>query len=108
MTPLTPVLRAFRSELLKCRRWSMVAGAGIMLVGSAFFAYLTFQQIISGATGREIDPLAHAFPTALGLISIVGQARSFILAAALIMVTANLAAESSQGTWRDRQEREPR
>src|SRR5438045_2495284 len=34
MTPLTPLLRAFRSELLKCRRWSMFAGTGIMLVAS--------------------------------------------------------------------------
>src|SRR5207247_8834714 len=95
MSPLTPLLRAFRSELLKCRRWSMFAGTGIMLVSSAFFAYLTFHQITSGATGREIDPLTHAFPTALGLMTIVGQARSFILVVALIMVTANLAAEWS-------------
>src|SRR5437588_815970 len=108
MTPLTPVLRAFRSELLKCRRWSMFAGAGTMLVVSAFFAYLTFHQITSGATGKEIDPLAHAFPTSLGLITIVGQARSFILAVALIIVTANLAAEWSQGTWRNLLVREPR
>src|SRR5437588_5983170 len=107
MTPLTPLLRAFRSEVLKCRRWSMFAGTGIMLVPSAFFAYLTFHQILSGATGREIDPLAHAFPTELGLISVVGQARSFIIAVALIMVTANLAAEWSQGTWRNLLAREP-
>ena len=108
MTPLTPLLRAFRSEGLKCRRWSMVAGTGIMLVVSAFFAYLTFHQITSGATGREVDPLAHAFPTSLGLITVVGQARSFIIAVALIMVTANLAAEWSQGTWRNLLVREPR
>src|SRR5437588_1521709 len=108
MTPLTPLLRAFRSEVLKCRRWSMFAGTGIMLVPSAFFAYLTFHQITSGATGKEVDPLAHAFPTALGLITVVGQARSFIIAVALIMVTANLAAEWSQGTWRNLLVREPR
>src|SRR5258708_21704124 len=108
MTLLTPIVRAFRSELLKCRRWSMFAGTGIMLVASAFFAYLTFHQITSGATGREIDPLAHAFSTPLGLISIVGQARSFIIVVALIMVTANLAAEWSQGTWRNLLVREPR
>jgi ABC-2 type transport system permease protein len=108
MTPLTPVLRAFRSELLKCRRWSMVAGTGVMLVPSAFFAYLTFHQITSGATGQEVAPLAHAFPTALGLITVVGQARSFIIAVALIMVIANLAAEWSQGTWRNLLVREPR
>src|SRR3989441_1757955 len=108
MTSLTPLLRAFRSELLKSRRWSMFAGTGIMLVASAFFAYLTFNRILSGATGREIDPLAHALPTELGLISVVGQARSFIIAVALIMVTANLAAEWSQGTWRNLLVREPR
>ncbi len=108
MTVLTPVMRAFRSELLKCRRWSMLAGTGIMLVPSAFFAYLTFHQIRSGATGKEVDPLAHAFPTSLGLITMVGQARSFIIAVALIMVTANLAAEWSQATWRNLLVREPR
>ena len=108
MTPLTPIMRAFRSELIKCLRWSMLAGTGLMLVPSAFFSYLTFHQIISGATGREIDPLAHAFPTSLGLITVVGQARAFIIAVALIIVTANLAAEWSQGTWRNLLVREPR
>jgi ABC-2 type transport system permease protein len=108
MTPLTPLLRAFRSEVLKCRRWSMFAGTGIMLAVSAFFAYLTFHQITFGATGQEVDPLAHAFPTELGLITVVGQARSFIIVVALIMVTANLAAEWSQGTWRNLLVREPR
>src|SRR5689334_18612926 len=108
MTPLTPLLRAFGSEVLKCRRWSMVAGTGIMLAVSAFFAYLTFHQITSGATGQELDPLAHAFPTALGLITVLGQARSFIIVVALIIVTTNLAAEWSQGTWRNLLVREPR
>ncbi|MBV9229020.1 MAG: ABC transporter permease subunit [Chloroflexi bacterium] len=108
MIPLTPLLRAFRSEMLKYRGWSMFAGTGIMLVVSAFLASLTFHQIISGATGQEIDPLVHAFPTKLGLITVVGQARSFIIAVALIIVTANLAAEWSQGTWRNLLVREPR
>jgi ABC-type transport system involved in multi-copper enzyme maturation permease subunit len=79
-----------------------------MLVPSAFFAYLTFHQITSGATGQEIEPLTHAFSTSLGLITIVGQARSFIIAVALIIVTVNLAAEWSQGTWRNLLAREPR
>jgi len=108
MTALTPVLRAFRSELLKSRRLSMFAGAGTMLVASGFFSYLTFKQITSGATGREIDPLTHAFPTSLGLITIIGQARAFIIVVALIIVTANVAAEWSQGTWRNLLVREPR
>jgi ABC-2 type transport system permease protein len=105
---MTSVMRAFRSELLKCRRWSVVAGAGVMLAPSAFFAYLTFHQIVSGATGREIDPLSHAFRTPQGLIAVIGQARAFIIAVALVMVTANLAAEWSQGTWRNLLVREPR
>lgn len=108
MTLLTPIVRAFRSELLKCRRWSMFAGTGIMLVVSAFFASLTFHQITSGVTGQEVDPLAHAFSTELGLITVVGQARSFIIVVALIIVTVNLAAEWSQGTWRNLLVREPR
>jgi ABC-type transport system involved in multi-copper enzyme maturation permease subunit len=86
----------------------MFAGMGVMLIPSTFFAYLTFHQIMSGATGREIDPLAHAFPTSLGLLAVVGQARAFIIAVALIIVTANLAAEWSQGTWRNLLVREPR
>src|SRR5258708_6106469 len=108
MTLLTPIVRAFRSELLKCRRWSMFAGTGIMLVASAFFASLTFHQITSGVTGREVDPLVHAFSTELGLITVVGQACSFIIVVALIIVTVNLAAEWSQGTWRNLLVREPR
>jgi ABC-2 type transport system permease protein len=107
MTSLTPVIRAFRSELLKCRRWSMFAGTGLMLVPTAFFSYLTFHQITSGATGREIAPLSQAFGTPQGLITVVGQARAFIIAVALIMVTANVAAEWSQGTWRNLLAREP-
>src|SRR5215471_16592766 len=108
MTLLTPIVRAFRSELLKCRRWSMFAGTGIMLAASAFFAYLTFHQITSGATGSEVTPLAQAFPTSQGLITVVGQARSFIIVVLLIIVTANLAAEWSQATWRNLLVREPR
>jgi ABC-type transport system involved in multi-copper enzyme maturation permease subunit len=107
MTFLIPVIRAFRSELLKCRRWSMFVGTGVMLVLSAFFSYLTFHQITSGATGTEVAPLSRAFGTPQGLITMVGQARSFIIAVALIMVTANLAAEWSQGTWRNLLLREP-
>jgi ABC-2 type transport system permease protein len=95
------MVRAFRSELLKLRRWSVLAGGGVMIVASAFIAYLTFHQITSGATGPELTPLIQAFPTTGGLITIVGQARSLIIAIALIIVTANIAAEWSQGTLRN-------
>ena len=47
------VIRAFRSEVLKFRRWSVLAGAGVMVVVSTFIAYLTFHQIASGATGQR-------------------------------------------------------
>ena len=101
------MIRAFRSELLKFRRWSVLAGSGVMLVATAFIAYLTFHQITSGATGRELTPLIHAFSTPQGLITVVGQARSLIIVIALIMVTSNVAAEWSQGTLRNLLVREP-
>jgi ABC-2 type transport system permease protein len=101
------VIRAFRSEVLKFRRWSVLAGAGVMLVVSTFIAYLTFHQIASGATSPEMTDLIHSFHTSQGLVSIVGQARSLIIAIALILVSANLAAEWTQGTLRNLLVREP-
>jgi ABC-2 type transport system permease protein len=95
------VIRAFRSEVLKFRRWSVLAGAGVMFVVSTFIAYLTFHQIASGATSREMTDLIYSFHTSQGLVSIVGQARSLIIAIALILVSANLAAEWTQGTLRN-------
>src|SRR5438874_11956000 len=95
------MVRAFRSELLKLRRWSILAGGGVMIVASAAIAYLTFHQITSGATGPELTPLIQAFPTPQGLITVVGQARSLVIVIALIMVTSNIAAEWSQGTLRN-------
>ena len=101
-------MRALRSELLKFRRWSVLAGAGVMIAASAGISYLTFHQITSGATGRELTELIAAFPTTLGLLAVVGQARSLIIVVTLIMVTANVAAEWSQGTLRNLLIREPR
>lgn len=95
------MMRAFRSELLKFRRWSVLAGSGVMIAATAFIAYLTFHQITSGATGSELTPLIQAFSTPLGLITVTGQARSLIIVIALIMVTSNVAAEWSQGTLRN-------
>ena len=101
------MVRAFRSELLKLRRWSVLASGGVMIVATAAIAYLTFHQITSGATGPEITPLIQAFPTTQGLITVVGQARSLIIAITLIIVTSNIAAEWSQGTLRNLLVREP-
>jgi len=101
------MVHAFRSELLKFRRWSVLAGSGVMIAATAFIAYLTFHQITSGATGSELTPLIQAFPTPQGLITVVGQARSLIIVIALIMVTSNIAAEWSQGTLRNLLVREP-
>src|SRR5258708_28332966 len=99
--------RAFRSELLKLGSFSVLAGGGVMIVASAAIAYLTFHQITSGATGPELTNLIRAFPTTQGLVTVVGQARSLIIAIALIIVTANIAAEWSQGTLRNLLVREP-
>jgi len=95
------VTRAFRSEVLKFRRWSVLAGAGVMVVVSTFIGYLTFHQIASGATGPEMTKLIASFHTPQGLVSVIGQARSIIIAIALILVSANLAAEWTQGTLRN-------
>jgi ABC-2 type transport system permease protein len=56
-------IRAFRSEVLKFRRPSVLAGAAVMLVMSTFIAYLTFHQIASGSTGREMTGLIASFHT---------------------------------------------
>jgi len=101
------VTRAFRSEVLKFRRWSVLAGAGVMVVVSTFIGYLTFHQIASGATGPEMTKLIASFHTPQGLVSVIGQARSIIIAIALILVSANLAAEWTQGTLRNLLVREP-
>src|SRR2546428_8837560 len=101
------MVRAFRSELLKLRRWSVLAGSGVMIAATAFIAYLTFHQITSGVTGPELTSLIQAFPTPQGLITVVGQGRSLIIAIALIMVTANIAAEWSQGSLRNLMVRDP-
>jgi len=101
------MVRACRSELRQLRRWSVLAGGGVMIAATAFIAYLTFHQITSGATGPELTPLIQAFPTPQGLITVVGQARSLIIVTALIMVTSNIAAEWSEGTLRNLLVREP-
>ncbi len=102
------VIRAFHSEVLKFRRWSVLAGTGVMLVVSTFIAYLTFHQIAVGATSPEMTDLIASFHTPQGLVSIIGQARALIVAIVMVMVTANLAAEWSQGTLRNLLVREPR
>lgn len=101
------VIRAFRSEVLKFRRWSVLAVAGVMVVVSTFLAYLTFHQLASGVSNPEMTDLIAAFHSPQGLVSIIGQARALIVAIALILVSANLAAEWTQGTLRNLLVREP-
>jgi len=104
---MTSVFRSFRSEVLKFRRWTVLAGSAAMVALSTFIAYLTFHQITSGATGSEMSGLIAAFATPEGLVAVIGQARSVIFAIALIQVSANLAAEWGQGTLRNVLVREP-
>ncbi len=101
------MVRAFRSELLKLRRWSVLASGGVMIVATAAIAYFTFHKITSGYTGPEITPLIQAFPTTQGLITVVVTTQSLIIVIALTIVTANIAAEWSQGTLRNLLVREP-
>src|SRR5207237_1307404 len=76
------VFRAFHSEALKFRRRSVLASIGAMVFATTGISYLTFHQIASGATGPEMTQLIAAFQTPQGLVALLGQARSLIIAIA--------------------------
>src|SRR5260370_20398458 len=96
------MFRAFRSELTKLSRWSVLAGGGAIIAITVLFDYFQFQEV-AGKTSR----LAQTLPTTQGLITLIIRAGLFVIAIALILVTANIAAEWSQGTLRNLLVREP-
>jgi ABC-2 type transport system permease protein len=101
------MVRAFLSELLKLRRWSVLASGAVMIVATAGVAYKTYHTITGGFTGPEVGPLIAALPTTRGLVTIIITTQALIIVVALTIVTANLAAEWSQGTLRNLLVREP-
>lgn len=94
------MVRAFRSELTKLRRWSVLAGGGAIIVVTVLFDYLQETEIF-GNSGEGARRLVQTLPTAAGLITMINSAGLFVIAIALILVTANIAAEWSQGTLRN-------
>jgi hypothetical protein len=76
-----------------------------MIVATAAWAYLAISRAASNAPMSE--PLLRPLSTTQGLITLVGAAQPFLRAIAIIIVTANVAAEWSQGTLRNLLVREP-
>lgn len=100
------MMRSFRSELTKLSRWSVLAGAGAIIVVTVLFDYLQETQIF-GSSGAEARRLVQTLPTTRGLITMVNNAGLLVTAIVIILVTANIAAEWSQGTLRNLLVREP-
>jgi ABC-2 type transport system permease protein len=99
------MVRAFRSELTKCGRWSILGGGLAMIVATAGWSFFVVNRAVhAGAMSRL---LTQALPTTQGLITLIGAAEPFLMAIAMVMVTTNIAAEWSQGTLRNLLVREP-
>jgi ABC-2 type transport system permease protein len=103
------VRRAFRSELVKLRRWSVLAGVPALVFAAVALPYLAVGLVTNPATAKEsrFHQVLEVLPTARGLITLISFPQLFIEAIAITMVTANLAAEWSQGTIRNLLVREP-
>jgi ABC-2 type transport system permease protein len=97
------VVRAFRSELTKLRRWSVLAGVPAMVAVAVGLSYFG----LSHMADPKLTQAAQAIPTTQGLITLVSFPQRFLDTIVVVMVTANLAAEWSQGTLRNLLVREP-
>jgi len=102
---LLPTIRTFQSELIKFRRWSVLAGGAAMSAFTAFFVFVALARISSG--GRLFRGLDPQLPTAQGLTALLGGAGEIVTAIAVIIVAANVGAEWSQGTIRNLLVRQP-
>jgi ABC-2 type transport system permease protein len=102
---LTDVARTVRSETIKLRRWSVLSGGAAMIAVTILFDYLFINRAAS-ANDRTL-PLGEALPTTHGLLTVVGAARPFVNAIAIIVVAASVASEWSQGTLRNLLVRQP-
>lgn len=100
------MMRAFRSELPKLQRWSVLGGGAAIILFSGFIPFFLLSQITSGAVGpgtmvpRWLPSLLQTDRGLAGLLGGGGPA-PVIIAIVLILVTANVASEWSQGTLRN-------
>src|SRR6266702_4645122 len=100
------MVRAFRSELTKLSRWSVLAGGAAMIAATAALSYFALNEVTSNAS--KSGALARALPTQQGLIILLSShAQTLLIAIAIIVVAANVAAEWSQGTLRNLLVQEP-
>lgn len=103
------MIRAFRSELVKFRRPSTLAGVLAMTIAAFALPYLAVSNLTGqGASDGRFQQVFRALPTAQGLITLLSFASLFIEAIVVAMVTASVAAEWSQGTLRNLLVRQPR
>jgi ABC-2 type transport system permease protein len=102
------MIRAFRSELTKLRRWSVLVGGTLMIVITVLVGYFALTQVAAGVSaGSMLAPLVPALRTTQGLVTLVGGADYLVTAIAIMIVAANVAMEWSQGTIRNLLVREP-
>jgi ABC-2 type transport system permease protein len=102
------MIRAFRSELTKFRRWSILIGGALMIVITVLVDYFALAQVAAGVpAGSMLAPLVPALRTTQGLVTLVGGADYLVTAIAIMIVAANVAMEWSQGTIRNLLVREP-
>jgi ABC-2 type transport system permease protein len=95
--------RAFRSELTKLHRWSVLAGVPAMVAVAVGLTYFGLSHVAD----PRLEQTARAMPTAQGLVTLVSFPQRFLDTIVIAIVTANLAAEWSQGTLRNLLVREP-
>jgi ABC-2 type transport system permease protein len=103
------MLRAFRSELIKLRRWPIILGGVLMIAIAVLNAYAATNQVINGIpAGSFLQSLAQSFHSTRGLVTLVDSSGTIVVAIAMIIVAANVTTEWSQGTLRNLLAREPR
>lgn len=105
------MFRAFKSEWLKFRRLSVLAGGASMIALSGLFAYVGIDRAVAHASAGSHGPGEGATPAMLatvhGMLTFLGHSSSLLEVIALIIVAAAVAAEYSQGTLRNLLVRQP-
>lgn len=102
------MIRAFRSELIKLTRWSVLVGGAAIIVITALFAYFFVSRVTHlMLSGKNPNLIADALPTPQGLVTVLAEAQPIVAAIAIIIVATSVAGEWSQGTLRNLLVREP-
>lgn len=104
------MVRAFRSELIKLTRWSILSGGVAMVVITTLFASFLVSRVahlVIAVSSKNPNLIADALPTTRGLVTVLAGAQPIVSAIAVIIVATNVAGEWSQGTLRNLLVRKP-